>query len=439
MQRFLSTLLVMMLYLVSSNTSAQQYDSFRHIGEVTGTGAGTVTSITLAPTTSKISYFNAAGLSTVYDVILTPSQVIREGVPVYMPGADFGADALSSYESTTSKSMDLAEVSFFTATLVDPQNSEADVPAHWFRITYFDGNWSGVFRIADRIYSIDRSQRDNVIEVRNTPSQNTWLQPTRQIKVTALIDDGYVYADSTGDSVGLDNLGHIYALESLHVMDGVLNDSLGMTLKLEQLVYQTQSQITSPSAWLADNAESFGISDNYATFIYRGNADTDIGPDFVQQNKSSYAQFATAHNFGKLLGLPEEAGTLQSAQQPLNTAHWSDAQSTFLSANFPNSRLAQIVSSDAPPIEVTETGIINEIPQHILDSEIVESGEPTSTGDSSANNGLLQNDQTSNGNSGVSSGTAEFAADTKGGGALSPLSLVMILLLASVSRRRFSV
>lgn len=434
MQRFLSTLLVMMLYLVSSNTSAQQFDSFRHVGEVTGTGAGTVTSITLAPTTSQISYFNAAGLSTVYDVVLTPSQVIREGVPVYMPSSDFGAGT-----QVTSDSLDLAEVTFFTATLVNADDSEADVPAHWFRITYFDGIWSGVFRIADRVYSIDRSQLDNIVEVRSTPSQNTWLQPTRQIKVTALIDDGYVFADSPGDSIGLDNLGHIYALESLHVMDGVLNDSLGMTLRLEQLVYQTASQITSPSLWLADNADSFGINDNYATFIYSGNADASIGPDFVQQNKSSYAQLATAHYFGKLLGLPEEAGTLQSAQQPLNAAHWSDAQSSFLSDNLPNPRLVQIVSSDAPPIEVTETGIVNEIPQHILDSEIVESGEPinNSSSNNSASNGLLQNDQTSDGN-GINSGQAEFKADTDGGGVLSPLSLIIVLLITSISRRRFA-
>ena len=70
MQRFLSSLLVMMLYVVSSNSSAQQFDSFRQIGEFSGTAAGTVTSITLAPTTSQISFFDAAGLSTVFDLSL---------------------------------------------------------------------------------------------------------------------------------------------------------------------------------------------------------------------------------------------------------------------------------------------------------------------------------------------------------------------------------
>ncbi len=424
MRRFLSSLLVLMLYVVSSNSSAQQFDSFRQIGEVDGTAAGTVTSITLAPTTSQISFFDAAGLSTVFDIIFTPSQVIRDDIPVFMPSTEFG----SEISSTVEPSLNLDGVGFFTGTLVNTQDRQGDVPAHWFRITFHDGIWSGAFRIADRVYSINRDQRDNVVEVRSTPSQNKTLQPTRQVKVTALIDEGFVYADAPGDSVGLDTLGHIFALETLHVMDGIALDSLGLSLRVEQLVYQESKEITSPSAWLADNAETFGVDDNLATFLFRGNAAAEIGNNYVQQNISGYAQLATAHNFGELLGLPAESGTLQSALNPLSVAHWSETQKEFLFANPPNPALVQIINSDSPEIEITEPEIINEIPQSILDSEIVESIEP----DSDNNTAILQNDGASDDQSNLAS------TDSGGGGKLSGFSTLVLLLLTVISRRRFS-
>ncbi len=422
MQRFLSSLLVMMLYVVSSNSSAQQFDSFRQIGEVGGTAAGTVTSITLAPTTSQISFFDAAGLSTVFDVIFTPSEVIRADVPVFTPSSDFG----SAISTTIEQSLNLDGVGFFTGTLVNTQDRQGEVPAHWFRITFHDGIWSGAFRIADRVYSINRDQRDNIVEVRSTPSQNTTLLPTRQVKVTAVIDESFVYADAPGDSVGLDTLGHIFALETLHVMEGIALDSLGLSLKLEQLVYQESSEITSPSVWLADNAETFGISDNFATFLFRGNAAPGIGNNYVQQNSAGYAQLATAHNFGELLGLPAEDGTLQSNLSPLNAAHWSDSQKIFLSANLPNPAMVQIINSDTPDIEITESEIINEIPQSILDSEIVESIQP----DSINSGAILQNDGDGQANL--------IPMESGGGGKLGPLSATFLLLISILSRRRFS-
>jgi len=410
MQRFLSSLLVMMLYVVSSNSSAQQFDSFLQIGESAGTAAGTVTSITLAPDNSQISFFNAAGLSTVFDVVLTPSQVIRDDVPVFMPSADFGSDL----SNTVEPSLNLDGVSFFTGTLVNTQDPQGVVPAHWFRITFHNGIGSGAFRIADRVYSINRDQRDNIVEVRNTPSLNTELLTTSQVKVTALIDEGFVYADAPGDSVGLDTLGHIFALETLHVMDGIALDSFGLKLRLEQLVYQESDQIASPADWLADNAVTFGVDDNFATFLFRGNAEPDIGSNFVQQNLAGYAQLATAHNFGELLGLPEENGTLQSAVNPLNAA------------------LVQIINSDSPEIEITEPEFVNEIPQSILDSEIVESIEPDSISSNTDNGSILQND-------GADAGQTNFAAnddDGGGGGSLSRFSAIVLLLMAIVSRRR---
>ena len=430
MQRFLSSLLVMMLYVVSSNSSAQQFDSFRQIGEFSGTAAGTVTSITLAPTTSQISFFDAAGLSTVFDVVFTPSNVIRDDVPVFMPSTTFGSDISTVVEP----SLNLDGVGFFTGTLVNTQDRQGPVPAHWFRITFHDGIWSGAFRIADRIYSINRDQRDNVVEVRSTPSLNTALLPTRQIKVSALIDEGLVYADAPGDAVGLDTLGHIYALETLHVMDGIALDSLGVTLKLEQLVYQESNRISSPSEWLADNAETFGVDDNFATFLFRGSDNASVGSNFVQQNTTGYAQLATAHNFGELLGLPAESGTLQSALSPLNSAHWSESQKDFLSANLPVSPLVQIISSDAPAIEVTEPEIVNEIPQFILDSEIVESIDPAidpDSNNSSASGSLgLQNDEAGDGQANM------LAAG--GGGGFNPFAAVALLLINIVLRRRLN-
>jgi len=428
MQRFLTSLLVMMLYVASSNSSAQQFDSFRRIGEVDGTAAGTVTSITLAPTTSQISFFDAAGVSTVFDVIFTPSTVIRDDVPVFMPSTTFG----SEISATTEPSLNLDGVGFFTGTLVNTQDRQGPVPAHWFRITFHNGIWSGAFRIADQIYSINRDQRDNVVEMRSTPSQNTQLLPTRQVKVTALLDEGFVYADSPGDSVGLDTLGHIFALETLHVMDGIALDSLGVTLRLEQLVYQDSNQIASPSQWLADNAATFGIDDNFATFLFRGNDDPAIGSNFVQQNLAGYAQLATAHNFGDFLGLPEENDTLQSNLNPLNAAHWSETQKEFLSANLPNPELVQIINSDTPVVEITEPEIINEIPQSILEAESVESIEPDSDDSESTTGGLLQDDAAGDVQSNVTS------TNTGSGGSFSPYSAFTLLLITIAFRRRFS-
>ena len=241
MQRFPTYLLMVMLYLVSSISSAQQFDSFVQVGESRGISAGTVTSISLAQTGSRITFFNAAGFTTVFDLNLTPSQVIRDSMSVFMP-----AEAFPEIEP----SMDLDDVSFFTGELIDPLNPGISTPANWFRLTLHNDTWSGAFRIADRIYAINRSQPDNVVEVRATPSQNQSLRPVRRIKVTAIIDEEFVFADSPGDSVGMDNLGHIYALESLHVMEGVMNDSLGITLTLDQLIYQRSSELASPALWL---------------------------------------------------------------------------------------------------------------------------------------------------------------------------------------------
>lgn len=440
MQRFLTSLLVMMLYLASSTSSAQQFESFRQVGEASGIAAGTVTSFTLAPTlptaasqantqnASQISFFNAAGLSTVYRVTFTPSNIIRNNTRVFLPSDDF---------SGVAPGLNLDEVRFFTGTLTNPADPQSDIPAHWFRLTFYNGIWSGAFRIADRIYFIDRSRRDNIVEVRSTPSQNSTLRPTRQLKVTALIDDEFVFADSPGDSVGLDNIGHIHALESLHIMEALTNDSLGLTLTLEQVVYRSSSELLLPAAWLESNASSFGIEDNFTSFLFRGDESlqqqVNRAPNnrYILQSTLNFNQLTSAHLFGSLLEIRPENSTLQSNQNPLDAAHWSESQRTALLANLPSFSRIQTISSDAPEIEVTESeDIINQIPQSILDSEIVESldqniNSTTDTG------GLLQSDETP---------TSDPAAQS-GGGMLNSTSigsLLSLLLMCLFSRKRLA-
>lgn len=435
MQRFPTYLLMVMLYLVSSISSAQQFDSFVQVGESRGISAGTVTSISLAQTGSRITFFNAAGFTTVFDLNLTPSQVIRDSMSVFMP-----AEAFPEIEP----SMDLDDVSFFTGELIDPLNPGISTPANWFRLTLHNDTWSGAFRIADRIYAINRSQPDNVVEVRATPSQNQSLRPVRRIKVTAIIDEEFVFADSPGDSVGMDNLGHIYALESLHVMEGVMNDSLGITLTLDQLIYQRSSELASPALWLDNNATSFGIEDNFSSFIFRGDesitpaVSSDLQRNYTVLSKLDFQQLTTAHQFGKLLGIAEESGTLQSNENPLDAAHWSESQKSGLLAALPNTSLIQIISSDAPEIEITETDdIINLIPQDILDAEIVESEPNQSAATTDAGNplaignGLLQDDEQDNS---ITTGSDE--TPDGGGGKLSPAMILSLLLFSLLAHRR---
>ena len=434
MQRYLTSLLVMLLYLTSSTSSAQQFESFRQVGEASGIAVGAVTGITLAQTLptadsqansqtdSQISFFNAAGVSTVYDVILTPSNILRADTKVFLPSDDFSA---------TQPGPNLDEVSFFTGMLVNPADPEGPVPAHWFRLTFYNGIWSGAFRIADRIYSVDRSRRDNIVEVRITPSQNTTLQPTRQLKITALIDDEFLFADPPGDSIGLDSIGHIHALESLHIMEALTNDSLGITFTLDQVVYRSASELLSPGAWLESNASSFGIEDNFASFFFRGNESlqpqVNRAPNtsYVVQSTLNFNQLTSAHLFGELLEIRPENSTLQSNQNPLDAAHWSEAQRTALLDNISDFSMIQTISSDAPEIEISESEeIVNQIPQDILDSEIVESI-------SSNSDGLLQNDEIN---------TADLTTQSSGGGMLSAGSigsLLSILLVCLFSRKRF--
>ena len=445
MPRFFIPLLTMMLFALSGTASAQQFDSFRFVSEISPAIAGSVTGIEFFESASgdndadnpkaALSFLDASGLSTVFDVEFSPSGIIRDGVPIFMSGTTFG--------NSNAPSLDLEDVQFLVGNLVNPEDPEALLPIHWFRMTLHNGVWSGVFRINDKIYSIDRLQTDNVIEVRTTSSTNELFQPATLARVTALIDEEYVFADSVGDSVGMDNTGHIFALESIHVMDGLTTDTLGIALRLDQLVYQNASALTSSSQpfdlaagaseWLDNNAEAFGITDNLATFIFRGantrspvdgvHIATGIVQDnFVIQGNSIYYQFESAHYFGSLLGLPIEAGTLQQfvadGLHPLPAADWSQSQREFLSANPPPAELTQTLSFDAPIIEITEDPI-NQIPQDLIDSDL---------GEGSDNGGLLQSDD---------SDVVSESGGSGGGSFGTSLLLLWLLSLIPAVRTRF--
>ncbi len=421
MQRFIPSLMVMLLLFFCSTASAQQFESFRQIGEVDGIAAGTVTSVTLTADTRQISYFNAAGLSSVFEVDLTPSRIIRDDMLVYLPGTDFG---------NTEASMNLDDVLFFTGRLSNAQDPQASVPAHWFRMTLHNGIWSGAFRIANRIYSIDRSRRDNIVEFRDTPSQTTTLTPTNRIKISAVIDEGFVFADTPGDSLGIDSFGHIHALESLHIMEALLNDSLAITLVLDQLVYQPSAAVASPTDWLTDNAISFGKEDNFASFFFSGSnaPDVDIDNRTIVVNKNNFHQLTSAYRFGQLLEINEEAGTLQHSESLFDAAHWSDLQRSALV--LPDTALVQTVSLDAPDIEITEAEeLINPIPQSILDSEIVEA-DLIDAGVNSSPGGLLLSDEAGN------PGNTNNSPDTGGGGAFSAVAALLLAAPIYVMRRR---
>lgn len=423
MPRFIILLLALMLFTFSGASSAQNYDSFRFVGEVASLSGGAVTSIELSEseTSARVSYLNIAGLSTVYDVHLTPSEVIRDAVPVFMPDSDFGAAAGGIDES----SLQLDDLQFFTGRLLDPENTEAVLPPHWFRMTLHNGAWSGVFRISDRIYAIDRVQDSPVIDVRSTPSSNTSIQPTTQIKLTALIDENYILNANTP--------GHVLALESMHVMDGLLSDSLGITFKLEQLIYKRASELTiadngldffaGARNWLNSNAQAHGINDNLATFIFRGgntesSATTSYGNNnFVLQGNTPHYQFQSSHFFGKLLGLPNESGTLQdlAPDQSIAAAHWSDQQRAYLDNNPMPAQLTQILSYDAPEIAVTEPEQFEPIPDYILESESEEISNTIS----------LQDDDTE----------TALATGGSGGGGMFGLHLLFLLFTTIAYRK----
>lgn len=336
--------------------SAQEFDNFRFVGEGLPAGEGFVTGISLSTnsaTHATLSYLNVAGLSTVYTIEFKPSEAIRDEVGAYQTTGNNEASITTP---------DPTAVKFLTGHLVDPQG--AAVPAHWFRMTLFNGRWSGAFRVADRVYTIDRHQHNHIVDVRHTPSPNKLFQPSKRVKVSVVVDDHYSSDDDKGAAPG-----YLYALESIHIMDGLLSDSLDLTVLLDQLILQpaalidsitTNNSINSAREWLTINSPKFDLQDNYSTFFFRspnnqpanGNNHTGFADQgIVILQPSSQYQFAAAHFFGKLLGLPDEPKTIQqwiSSDDVVPAAHWTQAQKDYLDSNLPPARLTQYLSYDEP-------------------------------------------------------------------------------------------
>ena len=184
MPRVLFPLLALILFSVSSQSFAQQFNSFRSIGDAPSVASGAVTSFDLQSIddgNSTLSFFDVAGLSTVYNIRLSSSDAISATVPVFMPPSDF----------TAVPDLNLSTVGFFTGRLIHPDNNDITPPVHWFRLTLHEGIWSGTFRVAEHVYSINRLGDNTVVEVRAASTQ-TNFQPSKQLKVTALIDNNYL-------------------------------------------------------------------------------------------------------------------------------------------------------------------------------------------------------------------------------------------------------
>ena len=424
MLRTTATALTLLLCIIAGKATAQEFENFRFVGENTAGSGGFVTSLSLDPVanTGTLSFLNVAGLSAVYNITLTPSEVIRDGMPVFKPTEDFG-DYL--------RSLDLDGIEFFTAKLSSPDGNS--LPPHWFRLTRFNNEISGVFRISDRIYSMDRLSESGIVDVRYTPSTKAIFQPARRVKISAVIDEEYMQHFSATDTR---NTGQLVALESIHIMDGLLADSLSLTLLLDQLIYQPASDLSVSSQavdietgavnWLNTNSNTFGLTDNLATLFFRevvnqNHVDNTTDNGLVNsrsiiQGSSSHAQFATAHYFGRLLGIGKEPNTIQdwkNSEVSLPAVHWSEQQTLSFNQNLPAPELTQPRSYDAP--EVTKPAPEPTVPvnEQFVDSDSYE-----------AQPGIFDDGQAPS----SQSGGGAFVADTLGG--------ICLLLVAGLRNRR---
>ncbi|MEM7257824.1 MAG: hypothetical protein AAF404_10590, partial [Pseudomonadota bacterium] len=281
-------------------------------------------------------------------------------------------------------------------------------------------------------YSIDRYTDDDTVTVRPVRHGDLDFAANQRIKVSAVIDQHYIQPNAMSDQPGMDNLGHIFALESLHVMDGLLSDSLGITITLEQLIYQTasllsqspQNYLTGAEQWSDANAEAFGLTDNFAMLFFRGGQDSDNNDTIVAPitnndhiavigNTDSY-QFATAHAFGRILGLPYETNTLlhwQESGVSLPDVLWSNTQRQYLQANPLPAAFVQSISNDAPDVADPPA----DKPAQEIDQQLVISERPES-------DGLINNDDT----------TTEAGSSGTGG---APISLLLLWFLLHRARQ----
>ena len=422
--------LAVLLCSFAKLSAAQVYDSFRLAGDHPPVASGFVTSISFDADAERVTidYLNVAGVSTILEAELTPSVAIPLATPVFLPAAGFLDE--------TPPSLDLEQIQFYNGSIAQDEGTTA--PDHWFRLTRFNDQFSGVFRIDNRIYAINRYSADQTVLVHPAKDNTNNFLASRRVRVSAVIDEQFLQADTIGDQQGMDNLGHLFALESINVMDGLMTDGLGISVVVEQLIYQPStalSIVTTPNdliagaqSWYDGNAEAFGLTDNIATLFFRGAAGAQTTaanshPQLAQtsetiviQGNSANYQFATAHYFATLLGIDDEPGTLQdwqiSGSLALPNVHWSDQQKSLLALNPPAAEFTQIISNDAPDVAVPPEEPINEVDSQLVLAEIPEGG------------GLINDDSVD--------AVSGSATTQSGGGAFAG---VLILLMMVPARR----
>lgn len=426
LQNFLS-LIVLLAFTSGRPAAADVYDQFRLIGDHAGNTTGFVTSISFHrdQNIATILYVDVAGGSNELTVTLSPSSSIQSVLPVFLPPPDF--------LQPPPLSLDLSGIEFLQGRIAS--NNGSPPPPHWFRLTYHDERWSGVFRVDNRIYSIDRYAVDTTVKVRSAKHGDLDFLPNSRVKVSAVIDELYVQPDATGDLLGMENLGHLFALESVHILDGLLSDSLGITVWLEQLIYQPStalSDVLSPDhlldnaeKWSDRNADAFGLTDNLAIMFFRGSPSQST-PGFTLNDRTNdhiaviantqHYQFTTAHAFGLTLGLPFEDKTIQHWQNGntdvLPDVLWSPSQKQFLENHPLPESLVQTISYDAPQI-ADPTG---DQPASAVDEDLVVAEQPES--------GEIFDDD-----------DATVGTSDNGTGAFAPVALLLALWLQRFQRR----
>ena len=212
-----------------------------------------------------------------------------------------------------------------------------------------------------------------------TVADNPLSSPNMRARISGVFDTGYFLDSATNTARS-----HALALESIHVLDGLLADALGLTLSLEQIVVDNVldtndlaassfSEIALSAAfdWQQRNIDADTIENNLATLFFTdtvasdGSMSTGLHSDtiIVQPNSAAY-QFETAHNFAKLLNLREQPDTLQDWQPTglvsLPAVHWSQQQRDDFDANTPAAILFQVLSDDQS--DVLEQELEQELP-----------------------------------------------------------------------------
>ena len=374
------------LLLLANTALSQTFDNFRFVGLPGATG-GTVTSFSLdenragGSTSSdvrigEVSYFDAAGLSSVFTLIARPSAVLGGQTTVYS----------SSDEEVERLQLDeLHDIAFYTGELA---HETISAPPNWFRLTYYQGAWSGVFRVGSQVYSLSRRNPSDVVEVRTTLSETRQINPTLRTSLNAVFSTEYFQDDSTES---LEQ--QVPALESIHVLDGLLSDSLGLTFLLDQIiidnVFDTVDLDTAVD-WLGQNRDAFAADNKLATVFFVDQQDANAAPGntalvsaddavILQPGTPEY-QFATAHNLGKMLQLREQEGTLQHWSETGLTAlpavHLSREQQDDFNANPPASQLLQVLSNDQPSDDAPPLPRPPELDSTLVDSDSQERQAP---------------------------------------------------------------